>query len=191
MSEPIPGISATQLQARLNEAPPPVIVDVRPAGEYVAGHVPGAVSVPLDELTPARIGQVVGAPDAGITRPLHLTCQTGVRARQAAERLAAAGLNDLVLLQGGTAAWERAGLPLRRLGRGISLERQVQITIGAVLILKVIFGFTVHEAFFAVGLLIGIGLIVTGTSRCCGLARLLARLPWNRTAAQGGGRAAA
>ncbi|MFM1891935.1 MAG: hypothetical protein RLZ44_1012, partial [Pseudomonadota bacterium] len=83
-------------------------------------------------------------------------------------------------LQGGTEAWARAGLPLRGSAKALSLEQQVQITIGALLILKVVFGFTVHELFFVLGALLGAGLITAGITRWCGLARLLARMPWNR-----------
>lgn len=186
MSERLYSITPQALQAHLQDAPHAAIVDVRPSGEYRTGHVPGAVSVPLDELTPERIARATGLPGAGLEQPLHLTCHAGVRAQQAAERLAAAGFRNLVVLQGGTAAWERAGLPLRRHGHGISLERQVQITIGALLVLKVIFGFAVHELFFVVGLLIGIGLVAAGLTRWCGLTSLLARMPWNRTIAGGG-----
>lgn len=85
-----------------------------------------------------------------------------------------------MLLEGGTEAWERSALPMRRCGQAISLERQVQIAVGALLILKVVFGFTVHELFFVAGALIGAGLITAGVTRWCGMARLLARLPWNR-----------
>jgi len=62
----------------------------------------------------------------------------------------------------------------------LSLERQVQIAIGSLLVLKVFLGFSVHELFFALTAMIGIGLIVAGTTRWCGMARLIAHLPWNR-----------
>ncbi len=56
----------------------------------------------------------------------------------------------------------------------------MQITIGSLLVLKVFLGFSVHELFFALVAMIGIGLIVAGTARRCGMARLIAHLPWNR-----------
>ena len=92
-----------------------------------------------------------------------------------------AGYDNIVLLQGGTEAWEKSGFPMRRIGNAISLERQVQITIGTLLILKVVFGFTVHEVFFVLAALIGAGLITAGVTRWCGMARLIARMPWNHT----------
>jgi hypothetical protein len=104
-----------------------------------------------------------------------------MRAQQAAERLIDAGYHNLALIEGGTQAWEKAGLPIRRCGNAISLERQVQIAIGMLLVLKVLFGFTVHELFFAAIPLIGAGLIVAGITKWCGMARLIALLPWNQS----------
>jgi rhodanese-related sulfurtransferase len=156
------------------------LVDVRTPAEYRSGHAAGSVSIPLDELSPEKLAMQLGDSAAGRDRPLYLTCQSGLRARQAAERLMQSGLENLYLLNGGTEAWMKAGLPMQRCGSAISLERQVQITIGTLLVLKVLFGFTVHELFFAAIPIIGAGLIVAGVTRWCGLARLISMLPWNR-----------
>jgi rhodanese-related sulfurtransferase len=156
------------------------LVDVRTPAEYRSGHVSGAISIPLDELDPKMLREQLGDTQAGHARPLYLTCQSGIRARQAADRLRQSGFENLYLLEGGTEAWMKAGLPVQRCGHAISLERQVQIAIGTLLVLKVLFGFTVHELFFAVIPLIGAGLIAAGITRWCGMARLLAMMPWNR-----------
>jgi hypothetical protein len=85
------------------------------------------------------------------------------------------------MLQGGTQAWERAGLPMRRCGAAISVQRQAQIAIGALILLKVLFGFTLHELFFVAAALLGAGLIVAGITRWCGMERLVGLMPWNRS----------
>lgn len=180
MSDRIPTISPQRLHRRMDAGQPVTLLDVRSPAEYRAGHVSGALSLPLDELDTAALVQRIGIRDIGSELPLYLTCQSGVRAQQAAEKLYDAGHRNLMLLQGGTEAWRREGLPMRGTGSVLSLEQQVQITIGALLILKVAFGFTVHELFFVLGALIGAGLITAGLTRWCGLARLIARLPWNR-----------
>jgi len=156
------------------------LVDVRTPLEYRTGHAVGAKLIPLDELRPNTLGSQLGRPDEDSSQPVYLICQSGARAQQAAERLLASGYRNVALVEGGTEAWEKAGLPMRRCGNVISLERQVQLTIGSLLVLKVFFGFTVHELFFAATALIGGGLIVAGMTRWCGLARLLALMPWNR-----------
>lgn len=180
MSKRILNISPVSLHRRMRAGEPITLLDVRSPAEFRAGHVRGATSIPLDELDITDFTARTDTLEVGNDDPLYLTCQSGVRAQQAAERLRQAGCRNLMLLQGGTEAWEKEGLPMGRCGNAISLERQVQITIGALLMLKVFFGFTVHELFFVLAALIGAGLITAGITRWCGMARLIARMPWNR-----------
>ncbi len=156
------------------------LIDVRTPAEYRAGHIPGARLLPLDALVAEGLNARLEENAVGRDQTLYLTCYSGARAQQAAERLMDAGYRNLVLIQGGTEAWEQAGLPVNRCGVTIALERQVQITVGLLLILKVIFGFAIHELFFVAAAFVGAGLIVAGVTRWCGMARLLAVMPWNR-----------
>jgi rhodanese-related sulfurtransferase len=179
MSTRILSVTPEHLDA-LRRKGPVTLVDVRTPTEYRAGHAAGARLVPLDELDPTTLVESLGDPALGRETTLYLTCQSGARASQAAARLAEAGYRNLAVLSGGTDAWQRAGLPMRRCSGAIALERQVQITVGLLLVLKVVFGFTVHELFFVAVAFLGAGLVVAGATRCCGLARLLALMPWNR-----------
>lgn len=173
-------ISPHSLDSLLKREQAATLIDVRTPAEYRSGHAEGAISIPLDELHPEKLVDMLGNKRLGHEQPLFLTCQSGIRAGKAAERLLDAGFKNLFLLQGGTQAWNRAGLPMQRCGSAISLERQVQIVIGLLLVLKVFFGFTVHELFFAAIPIIGAGLIVAGITRWCGMARLIAMMPWNQ-----------
>ena len=74
--------------------------------------------------------------------PIYLTCHAGQRAEKAAQVMRDAGMEHLTLVQGGTEAWQKVGLPVNKCGTALSLERQVQIAVGSLLILKVFFGFT-------------------------------------------------
>ncbi len=156
------------------------VLDVRSAAEYRAGHIPGAQLIPIDSLSADALGRAFKRPSLGREETLYITCHTGPRALRAAERLQQAGYANLTLVEGGTQRWEQLGLPVERCGRALSLERQVQIAIGSLLVLKVLLGFSVHELFFALTAMIGFGLIVAGTTRWCGMARLISRMPWNR-----------
>jgi rhodanese-related sulfurtransferase len=80
------------------------VVDIREPGEYVAGHVPGAVLLPMSQL-----GSRVGELDRG--QRLLIICATGNRSAAMTDALRAAGYDAWNVL-GGTAAWARSGRPL-------------------------------------------------------------------------------
>ena len=181
MSTDITTITPEQLHYEQLYGHRPALLDVRTHAEYRAGHIPEAKLLAIQELEPAAIAAHFDRPGVGHQETLYLTCQAGPRAQAAAERLQQAGFHNLALVEGGIRAWQDAGLPLVRHGHGISLERQVQIAIGSLLILKVLLGFSVHELFFALAAVIGAGLVMAGTTRWCGMAELIARLPWNRS----------
>jgi len=173
-------ISPQQLHEAKRRGQYAPVLDVRSAAEYRAGHIPGAQLISIDTLSADALAYAFKRPSLGHEETLYISCHTGPRALQAAERLEQAGYTNLTLIEGGTQRWQQLGLPVERCGRALSLERQVQIAIGSLLMLKVFLGFSVHELFFALTAMIGIGLIVAGTTRWCGMARLIAHLPWNR-----------
>ena len=181
MSSVVPIVTPEQLHAEQLAGKSPALVDVRTAAEYRAGHIPGAQLIPAEELVPAIFENRLGRPALGRNETLYIICHAGQRAARVAERLRHSGLTNIALVDGGTQGWSQAGLPLRRQGNAISLERQVQIAIGSLLILKVVLGYGVHELFFAAAAFIGAGLIFAGVTRWCGMAQLIARLPWNRS----------
>ena len=173
-------ITPDLLYSRLQENGQNILIDVRSVPEYRSGHPYNTVSIPLDDIEQTDLEAHTHIKGIGKDIPAYVTCKSGLRSKQAIEKLQKKGYTNLVLLDGGTDAWEKAGLPMRRLGNAISLEGQVQITLGALLILKVFFGFTVHELFFVLAALMGAGLIVAGFTRWCGMAKLLTLMPWNR-----------
>ena len=180
METQIKTIKPEQLHALQLRGDRPAVLDVRTAAEYRAGHIPDAQLLPVGELSPEEVARRFKHAAPGLHEPLYLTCWSGTRARQAAERLQLAGLTNLAFVEGGTQGWQQAGLPVRCCSSAISLERQVQIAIGSLLIVKVVLGFSVHALFFALAAVIGTGLIVAGVTRWCGMAQLIARMPWNR-----------
>lgn len=82
-----------------------VFVDVRPAEDYAKGHIPQARSLPLDQID----GRAQTLPK---NKPLIVVCATGRNAGAAATQLKAKGLENVVTLSGGMAAWQQAGLPV-------------------------------------------------------------------------------
>jgi rhodanese-related sulfurtransferase len=96
------------LRRRLADGVPLQLIDVRGPDEFTAppGHLPGAINIPLPDL-PGRVAEV-----ASDGRPVVLVCKTDRRSARAAGVLLAAGLQDVVVLRGGTDGWHQQGLPL-------------------------------------------------------------------------------
>jgi rhodanese-related sulfurtransferase len=85
------------------------IVDVRDAKEFATGSLPDAKNIPLADLD-RRIGEL----DKFKAKSVVVVCQSGARSSSAAAQLAKAGFADVVNLDGGIAAWQKAGLPLAK-----------------------------------------------------------------------------
>ncbi len=98
-------VSAKALEQRLGEARL-VVLDVRTPEEFAAGHVPGAVNVPYDQVE-ARLAELSGAKNQDVV----LYCRSGRRAQVAAGVLAQAGFTRLSHLEGDFPGWSEAGLP--------------------------------------------------------------------------------
>jgi rhodanese-related sulfurtransferase len=171
-------ITPQLLQQKIVAGENPYMLDVRTPREYAQVHVPGAILEPLETFQIARVkGQTLNSPDA----PLYVLCQSGSRARQAITRLKAAGVSQCVLLEGGTLAWIEAGLPVERKAvKGISLERQVRIAAGLLVLVGTVLGAFVHPVILGLPAFVGSGLIFAGVSDKCGMALVLASMPWNR-----------
>ncbi len=175
---PILSIQPRDLNARC-AAGPVTLIDVRTPAEFASGHVPGARNLPLDRLDAQALQSVTG--------PVHVICQGGVRSRKACEQLAAAGVANLVDVAGGTNAWKAAGLPLEGTGGSVfGVERQVRCIIGAGVLIGAALAITVHPYWAGLSGFFGAGLIFAGLTDVCGLALVVAAMPWNRSAPAGG-----
>lgn len=99
-------IAATALAAMV-EAGEALVVDVREPHEFAAGHIPGALNLPLSGFTPDRLPAAQG-------RRLVLNCAAGGRSKRALGACEAARAAVDGHLAGGIGAWVAAGLPLAR-----------------------------------------------------------------------------
>jgi rhodanese-related sulfurtransferase len=93
-------IDVDELAERLSEDTR--LIDVREPGEYAAGHVPGAVSIPLATL-PEHLDQL------DPTAPTYMICGVGGRSRRACEYVEAQGPFETINVDGGTKAWIASG----------------------------------------------------------------------------------
>jgi len=155
-----------------------VLVDVREADEHARERIPGARHHALsriDAQTLVRPGDAV----------LVFHCRSGARTKGHAGRIAAATpACETYILDGGIDAWKKAGLPVT-LDRSqpIDIMRQMQIGAGSLALLGVVLGALVAPGFYALSGFVGAGLLVAGLTGFCGMARVLALMPWNKRAA--------
>ena len=170
-------ISPRELHA-LNSAGQAVdLLDVRAPLEFREVHAECACNVPLDALDPAR---VMLSRNAHGDQPLYVICRAGGRGQQACEKFVTAGFPNVVNVEGGTLAWVEAGLPVVRGKQVVSLERQVRIAAGLLVLLGIVLGWLVHPGFPVLSAFVGAGLIYAGVTNRCGMGLLLAQMPWNR-----------
>ncbi len=176
----MPGQAVTVGQARelLATNPSTLVVDVRSPGEYLTAHIPESINIPVDQLEP-HLRRIVTA--AGGT--LVLVCESGGRAEQAADKLGAGGLSDLVVLGGGMSSWLESGAPVEQ-GETTkwALERQVRLVAGSIVLTSVLASALLPRAkWVAAG--IGGGLTFAAASNTCLMGTMLLKLPYNRSPA--------
>lgn len=171
-------VTPRQLNERLQKGEKLHLLDVRTPAEHAEIHVPGVHLAPLDRLDPAQLAGVNGfAKD----QPVFVLCRSGSRAKQAAEKLEKAGFSQCQVVEGGTVAWAEAGLPVNRgTTKVMSLERQVRIAAGAIVLAGAVLAQFVDPAFIWLSGFVGAGLIFAGITDTCAMGMLISKLPWNQ-----------
>ncbi len=151
-----------------------LLVDIREADEFARERVPGARNQPLGGLSRLTLGDA---------KAVIFHCRSGNRTQLNAQRLADAATCQAYLLEGGLDAWKKAGLPVAvDAGQPLEIMRQVQIAAGSLVLLGVVLGTWVAPAFYGLSAFVGAGLVFAGISGWCGMAKMLAVMPWNRRA---------
>ncbi|VDZ86792.1 rhodanese family protein [Kluyvera intermedia] len=152
------------------------LIDIRDADEYAREHIPAARLFPLSAMEQGATLQ------ATVDSVVIFHCQSGNRTRNNLSRLiAAAAPAKIKIVDGGIDAWRQAGLTtVKDTSQPLPLMRQVQIAAGVLILLGVVLGYSVSNAFFLLSGFVGAGLTFAGITGFCGMARLLAIMPWNR-----------
>lgn len=173
-------IDANALRGELDQGSRLQVVDVRTPTEFAEGHIPGALNLPLEELE-TRLADLTSRD------PIVLVCYSGARAEIACENLKP-HRSDVRIVDGGTEAWIRAGLPVvGNSGAKLPLMRQVQLVVGPVILVGSSLAILINPLWAALPLLFGCGLTLAGATGWCGLGLLLSKMPWNRTRAVSAG----
>jgi rhodanese-related sulfurtransferase len=172
----INSISPRQLHEMMQSGRRFDLIDVRTPVEFREVHSTVARNVPLDRLDAAALADK----PFGTAEPLYLICQAGGRGMQACEKLAKAGYSNVVNVEGGSQAWVQAGLPVVRGIKSMSLERQVRIAAGSLVLFGALLGYFAHPYWIALSGFVGAGLMFAGITDSCGMGMMLAKMPWNQ-----------
>lgn len=151
------------------------LIDVRTPVEFREIHNAFAQNVPLDSLDPKSVME--SRTDSG--EPLYVICRAGSRGTKACQMFVDAGYENVVNVDGGTLAWDAAGLPVVRGKKMMSLERQVRIAAGSLVVIGVGLSF-LHPYFIGLSAFVGAGLVFAGVTDTCGMGMMLAKMPWNQ-----------
>lgn len=166
-------ITPEELKKRLdkNEV---LLIDVREPAEYRAECIEGACLIPLGEINIERLPST--------EKPIVIHCMSGKRSADACTKLLATDPSlDVYSLKGGIIAWQEAFCNVKKSGCNIlPLDRQTQIVAGSIAFFGTFFGTFIHHAFYILPGFIGAGLIFAGLTGWCGLAKLIAKMPWNK-----------
>lgn len=168
-------------QEFLNQHPDCCVVDVRTPAETATAHVPGSIFIPVQEITAARVkSEMASKGQQG--KPIYLLCQSGKRAEMAAQQLAGQIDEPLIIITGGVNALsQHDNAPLQKGDSNvISLERQVRIAAGSLVLVGVILGALLNPMFYALSGFVGAGLVFAGVTDTCAMGMLLARMSWNQ-----------
>ena len=150
------------------------LVDIRESSEYAQEHVPGSRLVPLSVASSYAVKDA-DAPE----KPVVYFCNSGRRTQNNAELLEKLAGGEAWQIEGGLTAWKQAGLPVERGSSVLPMFRQIQISAGAAVLLGVVGSWFWHPMFWLTAF-VGAGLMFAGITGFCGLALVLARMPWNK-----------
>ncbi len=153
-----------------------VLLDVREPAEHAADCIEYAELRPLSAISANDI-------PLNTDKKIIVYCRSGQRSQTACDKYIKAHPNTtFYYLEGGILAWQKSGLKTikKTTANILPLDRQVQLTVGTMVFLGVILGYFISPMFLAIPLFFGAGLIFAGLSGTCGLAMLLAKMPWNQ-----------
>lgn len=168
-------ITPTELLSKINSGSKTVFIDVRTPAEYETAHIAGSINLPLNSNQLENfINQQKGKEDI-----VYVTCQKGGRAKTACLELEKLNI-PFMSLEGGVDNWINAKLPIVEGKKTISLERQVRIAAGLLVLIGVFLHYSGFTNAILLSAFVGAGLIFAGVTDTCGMANILYYMPWNK-----------
>lgn len=155
-----------------------MLIDIRGHDEWRREHISSARSLPLEQLKPGCLSELLLRENDTIL----FYCQSGIRTNNAlAQIITVAHPAKALIVEGGLNAWKAAGYPVQvDRSKPFPLMRQVQIIAGALILCSTLAGTLLSPAFYAIAGFVGAGLVFAGVTGWCGMAKVLGGMPWNK-----------
>lgn len=150
------------------------LLDVRSALEYSDSHIKDSINMPIDMLT-SKIKDLSEHSQGYI-----VFCRTGNRSPMAADMLLQSGIRYVKVMEGGIERWKKERLPIVKGQGGVSLERQVRLIAGSLILLGIMLAWLVHWGFIFISVWVASGLVFAGLTDSCLMGMLLMKLPYNK-----------
>jgi len=181
MSNTISNITVAEFISTSTSVKDHLVVDVRTYAEVDNEYYDGSINLPLQELSIDKLTELIEDSNKHSCDFIYLLCGSGIRAQKAAEQLAGNMGKPLVIIEGGINAMREAGVSLKKgEGKMISLERQVRIAAGTLVLVGAVVGYSFNPGFYALSAFVGAGLVFAGITDTCAMGMALAHMPWNR-----------
>ncbi|MFH1441277.1 MAG: MBL fold metallo-hydrolase [Candidatus Omnitrophota bacterium] len=150
------------------------LLDVRSALEYSDRHIKDSVNIPIDMLN-------YKTDDLSKSGQSYIVlCRTGNRSPMAADMLLQSGIHSVKVMEGGFTRWQKEKLPIIKGQGGVSLERQVRIIAGTLMLLGIILAWLINWVFIFISVWVACGLILSGLTDNCLMGMLLMKLSYNK-----------
>lgn len=151
-----------------------LLIDVRTKPEHKSVCIRGAKNIPLDELKDHK-------EELSKVKTLFVHCRTGGRSTQACRILSDLGLSNTINVKGGILEWQAEGFAVDKTkGFYLPLIQQVHLSAGSLVLLGSLLALFVDVHWAYLSAFVGAGLSFAGATGWCGMAQLLAKMPWNK-----------
>jgi rhodanese-related sulfurtransferase len=148
-----------------------LLLDVRTKVEYQECHIPHAMNIPLNSLADSL--EILSS-----YKYIYVHCRSGKRSAKACSMMSNIPVESYNI-KGGILAWKEEKFPTKEQKTVLPLMRQVMIAAGSLVLLGTILALVIDLVWIYLSLFVGAGLLFAGVSGWCGMALLLAKMPWN------------
>jgi rhodanese-related sulfurtransferase len=174
-------ISKTEFAKKYNSDEKILLIDVRSPAEFKGHHVSGSFNIPLEKISTQSVQNLLAEQDHPTDGAIYILCRSGMRAKLAEAKINTLSSEIVCIDQGLEGIKTDPSINFNYADSGvISLERQVRIGAGALVMLGIILGALIHPSAYALSGFVGLGLCFAGITDWCGMGLLLAKMPWNR-----------